>query len=55
MKKKSKRLTLAKETVSLLENANVRGLVDAATANTCAFVVGDAGSWPGRCFLVQCG
>lgn len=54
MKKKSKRLTLAKETVSLLENANVRGLVDAGT-NTCAYVVGDAGSWPGRCFVVLCG
>ena len=53
MKKKSKRLTLAKETVSLLES-NVRGGVDAGTV-TCAYVVGDAGSWPGRCFLVQCG
>jgi hypothetical protein len=54
MKKiKTKRLTLAKETVSLLENGNLRNLAGAGS-DTCASWVTDPGSWPGYCYLIQC-
>lgn len=55
-KKMTKRLTLAKETVSLLENGNLKNLAGAGpgATDTCAYWVTDPGSWPGNCYLVQC-
>jgi hypothetical protein len=46
----AKRLTLSKETVSLLESGDLKDL--GGGSNTCAYWVGD--TTPGRCFLVQC-
>ena len=50
MKKKTKRLTLNKETVSLLENSDLKEL--GGGSDTCGSWIGDTS--PGHCILVQC-
>ncbi|HVS00702.1 MAG TPA: class I lanthipeptide [Thermoanaerobaculia bacterium] len=50
-KNKTKRLTLSKETVSLLENRDLKNLAGGGS-DTCAYEIGD--TTPRHCIVVQC-